>query len=590
MAELYENNINEQGLSPGYVTALQRPFVSDGAGTPEPAVTTAEAREQAEIKRLRATHSDYADRKDFWLFLLKSYEGGPAYVDEDTLHKHQRENRLDYEDRLKRAYFLNYCQPLVDFVPEFIFSQGVERKADPTLVVEFEKFKHNCDRAGTTLDVFMQQLAEDARIYGMTFVMVDKLPPPVEQDPEAVSVQRASELGIDLPYMVKVNPLEVLDWRIDQTGNYIFLKRRECMSYYDYTTGDYVDAERYSEWYPTHKQISVVDVTDPKKPAILSQADTPNTWQEIPFIPVIYKRSKANNDLGMSFLQDIAFQNRQIFNLTSLLDEFLFRQCFNVLVMETSSMVPRKEQVDGNIGNSNVLEVPAATKLKPEYLSPPVAPAEFLQAERQHIAEEMYRIAAQDLMSEVYTGTGRSGDAIKQAFSRTIPVIAKTADMLQQSERRIFGLWAKMLGKNWSSGKISYRDDYSVTNLQDLILQLTSIFNSIHILSPTFVREEWKRIIHEFDGKIDADTMAKIIEEITAVSDQAIVNIIVPPVVPPDQQAGFGVPSTANLTQGKTQAGKTDKQISLGTGSKAATKEAAPDANKRATGGRSTKK
>jgi hypothetical protein len=217
----------------------------------------------------------------------------------------------------------------------------------------------------------------------------------------------------------------------------------------------------------------------------------------------------------------------------------------------------------------------------PQYLSPASEPSEFIQKEREAIVAEMYRTASQDIASELFAGSNRSGDASRQAMGRQVPVIARQADALQQAEQQIFALWAEMQNKKWD-GKIAYKDDYSVTSMMDLILEFSSIFTSAKILSPTFVREEWKRLVREFDGKLPQDIMEKIIGEISKVSDDDIVELVKGL---PDQAAA-GLPATANLSQGAAQRGRSDKQRSLRTGDRAHTKEARRDANKQAKGAR----
>jgi hypothetical protein len=67
-------------------------------------------------------------------------------------------------------------------------------------------------------------------------------------------------------------------------------------------------------------------------------------------------------------------------------------------------------------------------------------------------------------------------------------------------------------------------------------------------------------------------------------------DIVAPYMMAMDTKAAAGVPATANLTQGKAQKSLgTDRKISLKTGNKASTKEANPDANRRARSGRSAK-
>jgi hypothetical protein len=85
-----------------------------------------------------------------------------------------------------------------------------------------------------------------------------------------------------------------------------------------------------------------------------------------------------------------------------------------------------------------------------------------------------------------------------------------------------------MQGKSFDTGKISYNDDYCVTNLLDLLTQLGVIFNTVKMQSPTFVREEWKRVVREFDGKLDSSAMSAIVAEINKLTEKDITDLLNP--------------------------------------------------------------
>lgn len=553
--------------------------IAKGFIASQEAIESRTEREKQEIERLRSAHLDYQDQFAHWTFLLRAYEGGPSYVSEDTLFRHQREHRDDYTDRLGRAFYQNYCQPIVDFVPEYIYKDPIEREASPNLQVQFDKFKNDVDRCGTDMSAFWQLVAEDARLFGKVYVQVDKLPRPAAINRDELSVLEATELGLDIPYFILIRPLEVLDWRTDRFGNYLYLKRVEYTV--EEIRGELVDVERYSEWTPSEVRISVVAEAERKKPMVIRREQVENAWGVVPFVAILHKRSKRLTTEGISAIRDIAYQNRHVFNLTSLIDEFLYRQCFNILAMEKDTALPTAEQVEGDLGTSNVLEVARGANFFPAYISPPVDPAKFIQEERSIAIREMYRQAAQDVASELFAVSNRSGDAAKQAFGRTVPSISRLADVMQNAEVKALRLWAKMQGKDWA-GKVAYRDDYSITNLQDLLLQLTMIFNSLRVLPPTFIREEWKRIIREFDGRISQDQKEKIFAEIDQLSDEELVELYDQS---NDTQSDEEMPSAGNLIQGETQAALgTDRRIAMATGSRAATKEAVPDANRRVSG------
>lgn len=535
--------------------------------------------QKKELERLRSEHPDYTEMKDEWTFFLLAYEGGSKYVSDKTLFRHQREHPDDFRDRLERAYYTNYCQALVDFVPEFIYSQGVSRTPTKDIKPIFDNFKNNVDRSGTALDAFMEMVAEEARIFGHTWVGVDKPQIPAEdQNGTPLSLARAEQLQLTVPYFYHVRPLEVLDWVTDQFGNYLYMKRKEIYWEQGSRRG-FRKIERYTEWYLDQIIVSKIDITDEPNPRLLPKQKLPNAWGLIPFVQFFYKRSKFNKDFGVSFLNDIAYQNRAVFNQTSYLEEFLARQCFNVLAMEQSTQVPTRDRADGRIGTNNVLWVPKASTFEPKYIAPPTEAAQFIQSERENAVREMYRQAAQDILSEVFgNGVAPSADAQKAAFSRTIPMIAKQAELMQSGEQSLWGVWAKLQDQDWGEGIIAYRDDYSITNLQDLLLQLSTIFTNLKVLPPTFIREEWKRVIKEFDGKIPPEQMSAIMAEIDKLSDQELIDGY----KLADIKATAGVPSTANLIQGREQKQLgTDNKIGARQKSRAATKEANPDANRR---------
>jgi hypothetical protein len=525
--------------------------------------------DRAEVKRLRSKHDSLKENESHWRFLLRAYEGGPSYVGAETLFKHHRETLEDFQDRLLRAHYTNYIQPLVDFVPQYIYNQPIEREAEESLRSYYDRWKVNVDQAGTDISAFMHEFSEYLRIFGKMYVLVDKPEAPVGVDIKGLSELDAEALGIDLPYLVMLHPLEVFDWTTNHRGEIEYLKRFRQVG----------AAEEYTEWYVDKIVVSLVEKNK------VNQKAKANSWNMVPIIPIFEKRSKSDRNVGIPFAQDLAYQNRHVFNLTSLIDEFLYRQAFNVLAMESETAIPQREQIEGTLGTSNVLEVPKGASKFPEYISPPVDPAEFIQNERDNTIQQMFRQASQDISSEIFSVSNRSGDAAKQAFGRTVPVIAKLADILQDGETRIMHIWAKMLRKKWS-GKIAYKDDYSLTNLMDMLLELAQIFNTLHVLSPTFVREEWKRVIREFDSRISQDSKEKIFREIDAISDDEIKEMFNSPEM---MKAKLGVPSTANMIQGKEQVKLgSDKKIGLAKGNQAGTKESSPDADRRSKGSRAS--
>lgn len=463
--------------------------------------------EKAEIRRLRSTCGLYDSYRPEWDFNLSAYEGGKQFITEENLFKHNREHTDDYKERLTRAHYMNYCDGLVDFFTDFIFAETIDRNGGSNQDF-FTNFILDVNRKGESITEFMKEVSGDDQIFGLVYALVDS--PSI---PDGVKLTKAQEkrLGIR-PYWVLIKPQEVLDWIVDDFDKYTYLKRFQIQEVFE--GGQKSTLEKYMEWTPKSVLISLVDVTNPAKPKLLPKQIITNQIGEVPIVPIRYKRSKKNKEIGDAFLKDLAMQNREVMNITSLLQEFLYRQCFNILAMEVDAQLPTKDQAEGNVGTANLLQYPKGAKA-PEYISPDASPADKLHEERQTLINEMYRRAAQDTVNELFNGMKRSGFSQAQSFSNTVPRIASRAETLEKAEVRLMQLTLKYMGKTWD-GRIKYKDRYEITNISDALSQLTQLFKDLQMPSETFVKTELKRMVHEIDGKLTADEIAKVEAEIDA--------------------------------------------------------------------------
>jgi hypothetical protein len=354
----------------------------------------------------------------------------------------------------------------------------------------------------------MKEVCSDDQIYGLVYVLVDS--PAV---PEGQRLTRAQEKALKIrPYWILVKPQDVLDWVVDEFDHFTYWKRFQLIE--DMSTGSRRTLEKYTEWTPLAIKISLIDVSNPQKPRLLPATIIGNKIGEVPVVPIRYKRSKRYKEMGEAFLKDLAMQNREVMNLTSLLQEFLYRQCFNILAVQVDTQLPTQEQSEGEIGTANMLHYPKGAEA-PAYISPSSDPADKIHEERQTIVNEMYKRAAQDTVNELFNGVKRSGFSQAQSFSTTVPRIASRAETLEKAENRLMDLTMKYMGKTWD-GRVKYKDRYELTNITDALSQLTQLFTQLQMPSETFVKTELKRMVKEFDGKIPADILLKIEAEIDA--------------------------------------------------------------------------
>jgi len=464
-----------------------------------------EDEDKKEIDRLRSTSSLYQQYQARWTFYLAAYEGGERFACRENIFRHPREHPEDFEERAKRLFYHNFCRPLVNFFTTFIFAETIERNGGSN-VAWFTDFIRDVNKKGEDISSFMGQVCDDMQIFGMSYILVDA--PQVDGD---LTVAQEQEQGVR-PYWVLLRPDEVLDWAIDPFDNFKYLKRCQKLEDID-ANFQHRDIERYYEWTPKGIKITDVDVTIADKPVLIKPAVVlENKLGKIPVVVARYERSKIDKFMGQSFLTDIAYMGREVMNLTSLLQEFLYRQCFNILAMEKDPNVDEIEQTQGEIGTANMLRHPLGTKA-PSYITPPVAPAKFLQDERTGIVNAMYRIAAQDTVNELFNGAKSSGYSKSQSFRTTVPKIATRADVLERTEINLLKLTLEYMGKTWD-GTIKYKDHYEITNLTDALQQMTVLFKDLQMPSETFVKAELKRMVHEFDGKLTDDEIKAVENEI----------------------------------------------------------------------------
>lgn len=465
-----------------------------------------------ELDRLRTSHELYKLYCPEFDLYLSAYEGGPEFTNSKNIWKHVRENVEDYKDRTDRVHYINYCEPMISFFTNFIFSESIDRNAGGNQNW-YNDFSPNVNKKGENIDGFMSQVSDDMQIFGMSYVLVDAPSLPAGVSEDNLSVAEANTLELQ-PYWVLLKATEIVDWVVDDFDNYQYLKRMQMLN--RVTSEGIRKIERYTEWYTTNIVISEIDVTQPDKPLLLPKIQFDNRLGTIPIAVCRYKRSKRYPYMGNSFLRDFAANNREIMNLTSLIQEFLYRQCFNILAVESESNIPIADQEDGVVGSSNSLSYPKGAKA-PAYITPPADPAQFLQSERSSIMAEMFKRAAQDTLNELFNGGKSSGFSQAQSFSKTVPFIANRADILEKMETTLMQLTLKFIGKDWD-GKIKYKDRYELTNLTDAITQLVSLGRDLMMPSKTFVIEELIRLVHEYDGKLDPDVMLKVESEIRSLN------------------------------------------------------------------------
>ncbi len=422
-------------------------------------------------------HTHYDDFCDRWQFYLDSYEGGRDYLEAGYLFRHFRENELDYQDRYVRSYYYNFCRTVVDTYISHIFHQSnaIFRSSDG--LRDYERFLANVDGKGNSMHVFMQeQVAPAAQIFGHVHVLVDK--PAVNRQ----LTSRAEEELLNIrPYLAVIYPENLVDFKLDRKGRFIWARIRETALSSDdpFLTKEEEHKWHYRTW--TTEQWHLHD----EDGDLISSGE--HKLGKTPIVTVYNVQSKRYPLFGVSALADIAPINRSIYNWCSLNDEFLYRQCFNILAIPQAPGSKIKK-----IGTQNALTFPYDAAKTPFYIYPPVEPGEYLLKNINDAIVQVYRIAVLGMYELTRTRQVQSGISKAYDFQRANQNIMKKARNLEKAEADIGELWALWGNRKGFRPVVAYPTEFNISNLAE---QLKTDFELIKMeLSQTFTKAVKKRI------------------------------------------------------------------------------------------------
>ena len=212
-------------------------------------------------------HPDYTVRRATWRRYRDLYAGGEHFRlnVQDYLVRRQREPGDVYSERLGRMFYQNYVGSIVDWYTATLFRQ------EPVLTFEgpndagkkfFSEFVEDTDRKKTQLNDFFRRVFIESLITGGGYVLVDF---------PRVSVHAGTRgeedaLGASRAYLVDYAADDVINWSLDEHGNYEWVVLRTKLikkdrvedgdwrvdtrwSYYDKTNFRiYVSTRESGEW------------------------------------------------------------------------------------------------------------------------------------------------------------------------------------------------------------------------------------------------------------------------------------------------------------------------------------------------------
>ena len=452
-------------------------------------------------KFIDTRHEYYDDFCDRWRFYLNSYEGGLDYLEAGYLFRHFRENELDYQDRRMRSYYYNFCRTVVDTYVSHIFYQSNAVFRGNSGIQDYDRFLADVDGRGNSMHIFMQeQVAPAAQLFGHVNVLVDK--PIVNRQ---LSSRAEEELLNIRPYLAVIYPENLVDFKLDSKGNFVWARIRETAPSSDdpFQTENEEYRWRYRTW--TVDRWHLHD----ENGELISSGQ--HRLGRVPIVTVYNVESKKYPRFGVSTLADIAPINRSIFNWCSLNDEFLYRQCFNILAVPQAPGSKLKK-----IGTKNALTFPYDAAKTPFYIYPPVEPGEYLLKNINDAIVQIYRIAVLGTYELGRARQVQSGLSKAYDFQRANQNMMKKARNLEKAEAEIGDIWGLWTNRKGFQPVVEYPTEF---NINDLAEQIKTDFELIRMdISETFTKAIKKRLVSR-TIKLGRIEQKRILEEIESANN-----------------------------------------------------------------------
>lgn len=470
-----------------------------------------------------------------WDMYYNAARGGENFITDENLSSHRLEDGEDYDERLERAYFLNFCDTIPKIYNAFIFKERIERPPDDNLIF----FRRNIDRRGTSVSDFVKKAGYWSSVFGVVHAFID-MP---ASNKKVISKLQERELGL-YPYATLLFPTQIKDWSIDKSGQLRWIVI-ETPYYSD------VDPNKEREESTHYRLITTTDwrIEDEDGLPVKFDDGSPNKGKNslgiVPLVTMYGNSGYLEDMIGESLIKDIVYINKSILNYCSCIDEQIERQTFSQLTVPDDGTLA-EEQEGGNdplhrLGTSTIWTYAADAKNPPAFISPNTDNIRTIWGVVIDLIKEIYRLAGlQGGTSDLYSS--RSGRQSQMSFVGVNSSLAEKSNSYQNFENDMCRLAYIQLGKNPDEYKdVKYPNSFDVIALET---EIESFFKVMERnFSPTLNKVLMKNIARRVASSSPPDIRNTIEKEIDS-SDGIVESITSKSVELSTRDGGEGNPNS----------------------------------------------
>lgn len=417
---------------------------------------------------------------------------------QSLLFRHNREKSWEFENRRKRAHYLNFIKPITRSLVAHATKKEPTRDG-PDALKEFWKAVDD-DRCQTIGD-FVKEGSRWAQNMGIMWACVDQDPNDDDADGK--------------PYVYWVNPLDIFDWGMTDDGDDIAWIKQFV---YTEQKRDWKDAVkpvyRFRVW--DAEMVTTYEVQQHTGVETVVARRTHGAGR-VPFVPLFSQEDKESVfPDGIPIMGDAAKLANAVFNYSSLKDEIGYKQTFSWL------SIPDKNVDTIQIGlNTCFAYDPQATNAKPEYISPDPAQAGVLQSFILDGITQLRQMLGVGRGRQEGSQQKSSADALELESEDKRSILGDIADEAEAFERRLAKLVMAYLGTSAKAQpdiRIEYSDDYDLRSFTDEISEFLS-FRNIG-LSPEVDLKARQDLVRKHYSTLQPDELEALVATMTATTPE----------------------------------------------------------------------
>ena len=445
-------------------------------------------------------HPHYLLRKLVWRLYRDLYVGGEELRlhAQNYLVRRQREPADVYAERLNRVFYENYIGSIVDWYSATLFRE------EPALIFEgrneaarsfYSELVGDVDRKGSSLTDFWRRQFVETLISGVSYVLVDF------PRTEARAGSRAEEdaMGASRAYLVDYTAEDVINWSLDERGNYEWVViRTKTLRKDRVEDADWRTETRWAYYDKHNFRIYQKDDGEGEIKLIDSGAHGLAKLDRVPLFPLRISE-------GLWLLNRAGLLQLEHFNKSNALGWALTMGLFAMPVVYS------EREWSQMVGESYYIQLAPGDKFG--WTEPEGKVYQIAADNLTSLQEEIYRVChLPQAGGSLDKAAVQSGISKQLDFTITQEVLRAYGDAVKEQIRRVLKAIeaAREDGIEISVGGL---DDFDIADFSTELSQAQQLLG-LGVESPTLKKEIFKKLAMKFVSDARQDVKDRIVEEI----------------------------------------------------------------------------